>query len=526
MSFTALLAEHVDIRRLAFTTVAGGVFAALAVTAVNEASAAGVELGSWWRAGLFFLILAGMYAARRASSRVLIRDFEAASADLRGRFAASLRGAPLRAIEELGDRIERATGDLSLLSTTLDSWVSGVQHLAFTFAMTFAIGLISMKALALWIFVLGWISVHLATRLRAIRAELSDIGDTSARLGAQVSELADGFVQAKLDGRLAASITADIAATAEQLYAHQNAVEELDSRAFHASFVLMFLFGSGVAAFSFEPASGYEMVIFFELAWAPLFGVLAAFPEILRAEAAATRVLRVLEELPPEPGPGEGPVEPFEVLELRAVEFSYADHLRQSEFAVGPLDLTIRRGELVFVTGGNGSGKTTMLKLLLGLYAPSRGSVVLDGQCVRAGARQALRDRCTVIMSRAHVFDRLYGLEDVDSEEVRALLSELGIADAVPYRDGGFAELRLSTGQLMRLAMVVALLERRPLCVFDEWTANQDPEMTRWYYEVLLPRLREAGTTVIAVSHDERYFSCADTLVRMEAGKIAAEPPR
>ena len=78
----------------------------------------------------------------------------------------------------------------------------------------------------------------------------------------------------------------------------------------------------------------------------------------------------------------------------------------------------------------------------------------------------------------------------------------------------------------MRLAMVVALLEDRPICVFDEWTANQDPETTRWYYDTLLPELLAAGKTVIAVSHDQRFFDRASLLVRMERGEIVESERR
>ena len=83
--------------------------------------------------------------------------------------------------------------------------------------------------------------------------------------------------------------------------------------------------------------------------------------------------------------------------------------------------------------------------------------------------------------------------------------------------------LRGRSAAWIALAMVVALLEDRPLCVFDEWTANQDPEMTHWFYDELLPELLAAGKTVIAVSHDDRFFSRAAHLVTMEQGRVVRE---
>lgn len=536
MRLLALLREHAsDWRTLVVLTLAGGLLAALAVSTVNAASAAGVVPGSWWRPAIFALILAGMYVARRVSSRLFIADFERASAVLRRRFAASLRQAPLRSQETLGDRLERATGDLAFVSTALEAWVSGVQHLAFALCLILAVALISVKALALWLFALAVVAVRLRTRMRAMDAELRGVGGRSARLGVRVEELVDGFVQVKLDGRVAASLAADIDATARELYDHQNAVEDIGTQAFVGSFALLFLLGSGLAAFApaatigLEPPEAYEMVVFFELAWAPLFGVVTAFPEMLRAEAAAGRILDAIAGLPPEPEADEEPLAAFETLELRRAEFAYlgeADDGDELGFAVGPLDLVIRRGDLVLVTGGNGSGKTTMLKLLLGLYAPDRGAVAIDGRPVAPARVQDLRDRFTTLMSHQHVFDRLYGLGDVEPARVHQLLEKLGIADAVSYRGGAFSDLALSTGQTMRLAMVVALLEDRPICVFDEWTANQDPETTRWYYDTLLPELLAAGKTVIAVSHDQRFFDRASLLVRMERGEIVESERR
>lgn len=529
-----LLREHSgDWKRLLGLTIAGGLLAALTVTTVNGSSAAGVELGSWWRATIFALILVGMYGARRAASRLFIEDFERTSAELRRRFAASLRQAPLRALETLGDRLERATGDLAFLSTTLEACVSGVQHLAFALCMTVAIALISLKALGLWLFALAVVAVRLRSRLQAMQEELRGLGGESAKLGAQVEALVDGFVQVKLDGRIAASLAAEIDETARVLYDRQNAVEDIGTQAFVGSFALMFLLGSGLAAFAptatvgLEPAEAYEMVVFFELAWAPLFGVVTAFPEILRAEVAAARILDTIADLPPEQEPGEEPPgAAFKTLELRDAEFAYEAGEGSAGFAVGPLNLGIRQGDLVLVTGGNGSGKTTMLKLLLGLYPPSRGVITIDGKAVLPSRQQQLRDSFTTIMSHQHVFDRLYGLSDVDPTRVNGLLEKLGIAEVIAYRNGAFSDLALSTGQTMRLAMVVALLEDRPVCVFDEWTANQDPETTHWYYDTLLPELLAAGKTVIAVSHDQRFFDRADLLVQMERGQLVRSERR
>jgi len=94
----------------------------------------------------------------------------------------------------------------------------------------------------------------------------------------------------------------------------------------------------------------------------------------------------------------------------------------------------------------------------------------------------------------------------------------------VSIRDGMFTTTDLSTGQRKRLALISAWLEERPILVFDEWAADQDPTFRRIFYTELLPELKRLGKTIIVISHDDRYFHMADQLVRMQAGNVISEP--
>ena len=109
---------------------------------------------------------------------------------------------------------------------------------------------------------------------------------------------------------------------------------------------------------------------------------------------------------------------------------------------------------------------------------------------------------------------------DKDPEKVRDLLERFELADKTDIVNGEFETLDLSGGQRKRLAMVVSLLEEKPILVFDEVGADQDPVFRRHLYEVLLKELKEEGKTVILVTHDDRYFHVADRLLKMEDGKF------
>jgi len=124
------------------------------------------------------------------------------------------------------------------------------------------------------------------------------------------------------------------------------------------------------------------------------------------------------------------------------------------------------------------------------------------------------------IFTDFHMFKKLYGVESVDEQKVKDLLRKMDIHRKTDYADGRFTNTDLSTGQKKRLAYIAALLEDKPVYVFDEWAADQDPEFRRNFYEMFLQDLRAMNKTVIAVSHDDRYFDWADRVITMEEGKM------
>jgi putative ATP-binding cassette transporter len=213
---------------------------------------------------------------------------------------------------------------------------------------------------------------------------------------------------------------------------------------------------------------------------------------------------------------------PFGELAIRSVRFRYTDASGAVTFECGPIDLRLNRGDLVFVIGGNGSGKSTLLKLLTGLYEPLAGERLLDGRRVDAALLEQWRELFAIVFTDFHLFDRLYGMEHVDPTEVQRWLQVMGLAHKTRYSDGRFTQTSLSTGQRKRLAFIVTVLRNKPICVFDEVAADQDPDFRRRFYRELLPELRARGTTIIVVSHDDAYFDCADRLIRLQDGRIVA----
>lgn len=192
-------------------------------------------------------------------------------------------------------------------------------------------------------------------------------------------------------------------------------------------------------------------------------------------------------------------------------------------FHLGPVNLSIKQGDIVFIVGENGCGKTTLIKLLLGLYAPQQGTISLDGKPVTAENRDDYRQLFTTIFADYYLFDDVIQGDRPVPADASRYLERLEIAHKVSIRDGVFSTTDLSTGQRKRLALVSAWLEERPVLVFDEWAADQDPTFRRIFYTELLPDLKRLGKTIIVISHDDRYFDVADQLIHMAAGKVQQE---
>ncbi|MEZ4431636.1 MAG: ATP-binding cassette domain-containing protein [bacterium] len=210
----------------------------------------------------------------------------------------------------------------------------------------------------------------------------------------------------------------------------------------------------------------------------------------------------------------------FERLRLDGIGFEHPPREHRSGFPLGPVDVELRRGELVLVTGPNGSGKSTFARLLAGLYRPKQGSIRVDGVEVDPSTLAAYRALFGTIFVEHRVFDRPLGLSPEALARAPAVFEEMGIAHKITLVDGRLAHRALSTGQRQRLAMALVCLGDKPVLLFDEWAADQDPEFRAWYYEVLLPRLRDEGRLVVAVSHDDAWFAVADRRLRFEDGRL------
>ena len=223
----------------------------------------------------------------------------------------------------------------------------------------------------------------------------------------------------------------------------------------------------------------------------------------------------------------EGRLNPFagfQTLQLRQASFQFEADDGEAGFVLGPIDLEVKRGEVLFVIGGNGSGKSTLSKLLSGLYPCDQGALLVDGAPVSHVDLESYRSLFSAVFSDYYLFDELLGSHRPSFvQEAQEQLERWELTHKVEVRNDRFSTISLSAGQRKRLALVASLLEDRPICLFDEWAADQDPVFKALFYESVLSELQKRGKTVIAITHDDRYFGAADRCVRLESGRVVSD---
>lgn len=215
-----------------------------------------------------------------------------------------------------------------------------------------------------------------------------------------------------------------------------------------------------------------------------------------------------------------GAIPPFQTLTLSAVDYT---HLGENAFSLQRVDLTLSRGETLFITGGNGSGKTTLLRVITGLYPRHGGSLRLNGALLPPFPPQSYRNLFATVFSDFHVFQHPYGLDDAGLARLDYWLGELEIRHKLGPDLHRIDPNALSTGQKKRVGLALALAEQRQVLVVDEWAADQDPATRKRFYHTILPRLKAEGLTILAVTHDDRYFDCCDRRLHMSEGRISED---
>lgn len=253
---------------------------------------------------------------------------------------------------------------------------------------------------------------------------------------------------------------------------------------------------------------------------APVGGILIMMPVFMQASISNQKMQEVFSQMSVDDGAQNyQPAPHWNEIVLTDVGYSYDE---PGGFTVGPVNLTIKKGEITFIAGGNGSGKSTLSKLITLHYYPKFGKIKFDDVQIDKKNINIYRQNISSIYSDYYLFKSIHGVglaQDELAYNVSELLHDLDLAEKVTFENGAFSTIKLSDGQKRRLALLVSFIEDKELYLFDEWAADQDPQFREVYYTKILPELKAKGKAIVVISHDDRYFHVADKIVKLEAGQ-------
>jgi len=210
----------------------------------------------------------------------------------------------------------------------------------------------------------------------------------------------------------------------------------------------------------------------------------------------------------------------FESLRFEEITFAYPNADSDSLFKLGPLNLNINKGETIFVVGGNGSGKSTFINVLTGLYPPTDGKIIINDE----KDSLSFQDLVAAVFTDNHLFSKNYDNYALESNHsYSGLLKTMEMDKIITDDKDETIRRKFSKGQSKRMSLIFALLEKRPILVLDEWAADQDPHFRKYFYEELVPRFKKEGKTIIAVTHDDAYFHLADRIIKFDYGTIVKD---
>ncbi|MBL0451205.1 multidrug ABC transporter permease/ATP-binding protein [Aeromonas caviae] len=441
---------------------------------------------------------------------------------LRGRLLKQLLDTDVARLRQIGQGplLASLSSDIGQITIAFVRLPELVQGLVLTLGSIIYLGLLSPALLgvtALWVtvtMVVGWLLVNRVYRHLAHMRQAED------RLYQNYQSIIAGCKELALNRERAHFVY-------HQLY-EQNARDYREqiirADTYHLSAVnwsnimmlgaigLVFFLANGLGWANTNVAATFALTLLFLRT--PLLQGIGALPTLIAAQVAFDKIAALNLAEPDEAFPLPPASRPWQRIELEQVSFHYQG---EGGFSVGPINLVIERGEQIFLIGGNGSGKSTLAMLLTGLYQPVSGRILLDGEPVTD--RNGYLGLFSAIFTDYHLFQHLLGPEPKEAL-VAEWLERLQMGSKLAIEDGFIADIDLSQGQRKRVALLLALAEQREVMLFDEWAADQDPQFRRIFYQVLLPRLKEMGKTVIAISHDDHYFSLADRLLEMRQGRL------
>ncbi len=517
--------------------VISGVSNAMLLAIVNSATSSNVSRGDLTKYFLLYLLSISLFIFTKQhilkKSATLVENI---IKNLRIRIANKIRHSDLLHLEETGTSsiFTRISQDAAQISQTVTYIGNAFQSAVMVLFSVIYIAFISIPAFLITLasILLGIISYY--SYRKSATALLKQSSNKEAEFYGSLNELLGGFKEIKVNQQKNNDVFDSFKTIAEQSSDFKLKailkliISYIASQSFFYVLLafIIFLLPNYVDIVNKDLIRISAAILFII---GPLESIISSFPILLTANVSAANITKLEHTLDGYTDATNDPAQETMLHEPLAFDqeivfndllFEYPKKGLNEQFAVGPISLRVKKGTITFITGGNGSGKSTFLKLACGLYYPEKGNITVDDIAINKKNYHNYRELFSIIFTDFHLFQKLYGLRDYEQAIVDNLLNEMQIDKKTQVIDGHITNIQLSTGQRKRLALVAAILENKSVYIFDEVAADQDPQFKSYFYKVLLPKLKERGKTIIAVTHDEYFFNDCDYRYKIENGNF------
>ena len=345
-------------------------------------------------------------------------EIEAIIHKIRLRVMDHIRRSELLSLEAIGrSRIVAAiTSDTAVLTQASNMLCFSIQGAVLVFFVAIYVAFLSLAAIVTTIMIIGVAGVIFHYKNRRLAAEKQKSAEWEGRLFDRLTDFLDGFKEVRLNAARSMDLFEDaseVSRTAANIKINSQA--ETFKLIVTSQISMYVLIGAVVfVAPQFSEALGgltlTKTTTALMFIVGACFGLVQSIPILLNANAAADRIEQLEIELQATASAldAAGPAAPsrFDAIEMTGIQFRYVDKFSEATFKIGPIDFTLHPGELVFITGGNGSGKSTFLRVLSGLYPPDSGQIRLNGQLISDETRDKYRSLMSAIFFDYHLFHR------------------------------------------------------------------------------------------------------------------------
>lgn len=525
--------NQLELRRMCLYSALVGLSGALIIAILNQAASHVIEKeSSTFEFFAFVLCLAFYLYFYRVNNRESVKSTQGLMYRFRLNIIQLVLKSDLSIFKVISkNEIQiRITRDTQMVSQAIVIIVTIGQSSAIVFfALIYLATLSWVASILMLVFLLVALAIFLQVEKKAT-AELKVAYLEDSKTFEFVAEFLSGFQEIKMSSKRAKGFIEDLVSSAKK---SREAREESSITLGNTfSFLQIILYiAVGMLIFVVPVLTDSFSDVVLKVTTTSLFMVgsfqslFTSLPMIIQAEASAKQLLSLKNTLEKAHNQtnykdSDDQYVNAKLLTLHGVTYQHQSLEERRHFDLGPITTTFEAGKVYFIRGQNGSGKTTLIRVLLGLYAPTKGFITVDDQLVNQPSSSEYRDLFAVVFSDFFLFKKLYGISKENLAEGQSLIEMFQLEDKVSILDNQFDTIHLSTGQRKRLGLLEALLEDKQFVILDEWAADQDPEFRKYFYQVLIPYIKGLGKTLIAISHDDRYFDVADEIITIDQGKL------